>query len=80
MADDLVALAETPPPDHLDGPGRHAWVAQLKVIIAARQWTASKLKPKVYGDRLDVDVGQKQISITGALEAARTRMLNMDKE
>ena len=29
LADDIITLADTPPPPGLDGPGLHAWVAQL---------------------------------------------------
>jgi hypothetical protein len=77
LADDLVALADSEPPGHLDGPGRHAWVAQLRIMVDARKWTAAKLRPKLYSDRVEIDVGHKQISIKGALEAAEARLLNM---
>lgn len=78
LADDLVALADSEPPEHLDGPGRHAWVAQLRTRVDARKWTASKLRPKVYADRVDVEVSNHQISITAALEAAQARLLSLD--
>ena len=73
-----MALADSQPPEHLDGPGRHAWVAQLRIMVDARKWTAAKLRPKVYADRVDVEVGHQQISIRGALEAAQARLLNME--
>ena len=78
LADDLVALADSQPPQHLDGPARHAWVAQLRIMVDARKWTAAKLRPKVYADRVDVELGHHQISIRGALEAAQARLLNME--
>lgn len=78
LADDLVALADSQPPEHLDGPARHAWVAQLRIMVDARKWTAAKLRPKVYADRVDVELGHHQISIRGALEAAQARLLNME--
>ena len=79
LADDLVALADSEPPEHLDGPGRHAYVAQLRIRVDTRRWCASKLLPKVYSDRVDIEVGQHQISIRGALEAAQARLLCLDE-
>jgi hypothetical protein len=79
LADQLVALADSAPPEHLDGPGRHAWVAQLRIQVDARKWTAAKLRPKVYSDRLDVELGPQKISILGALEAAQARLLTLDE-
>jgi hypothetical protein len=75
LADDIITLADTPPPPGLDGPGLHAWVAQLKLRVHAREWTASKLRPKVYGASVDVTVQTTSISITAALEQARQRVL-----
>lgn len=74
LADDIIALADTPPPPNLDGPALHAWVAQLKLRVHAREWTASKLRPKVYGASVDVNVQATTISITAALEQANKRL------
>lgn len=41
--------------------------------IKARQWLASKIKPKVYGDRLDVDITGK-IDVSSAILLARQRI------
>jgi len=38
------------------------------------KWVASKRKPKNYGDRIDLNV-DGQISLTAALDAARSRVL-----
>lgn len=78
LADELLALADTLPPEHLDGPSKHAYVAQLRIMVDARKWSASKLRPKVYADRVDVEVSNHQISITAALEAAQARLLSLD--
>jgi hypothetical protein len=75
LADDIITLADTPPPPGLDGPGLHAYVAQLKLRVHAREWTASKLRPKVYGASVDVNVQATSISITAALEQARQRVI-----
>lgn len=42
--------------------------------IDARKWVASKLRPTVYGDRLDVNLTQT-VDIGGALQEARNRAL-----
>lgn len=74
MADDVIALVNLPPPPDLEGPALHAWVAQLKLRVHAREWIASKLRPKVYGASVDVNVQATAISITAALEQAHKRV------
>ena len=39
---------------------------------------ASKLKPKVYGDRIDVAVTDNRISVMDALKEAKQRVLKDD--
>lgn len=80
LADDIIALADSEPPAHLDGPALSAWVQQLKLRIHAREWTASKLRPRVYGERLDVSVQHTQISVLAALEMAEQRVRNCTSE
>jgi hypothetical protein len=74
LADELIALAWTPPPEGLDGRGMSAWVQHLRVKIDVLKWTASKLKPRTWGDRLDVSVTHEQISIIQVLEEASKRV------
>jgi len=45
--------------------------------VDTRKWFLSKLAPKVYGDRLDVSVTDNRISITGALAAAQSRLVDI---
>ena len=45
-----------------------------RVVLDSMRWRASKLAPKVYGDRLDVSVSDTRISISGALLAAQSRL------
>lgn len=80
LAEELVELADTPIPEGLDGPSKSAWVQQMRLRIEARKWSASKLRPRAYGERLDVAVSQERISITTALEQARRRVLTIDAE
>ena len=73
LADELIELADSRMPEGLDGPAMSAWTQQLRLRVHVRQWAASKLRPRVFGDRLDVSVSPGQISISGALEAANRR-------
>jgi len=77
LADDIIALADSEPPAHLEGPALSAWVQQLKLRVHAREWTASKLRPRVYGERIDVSVQHTQISILAALEMAEKRVIGV---
>ena len=74
LAEELMELADTPMPEGLDGPGRSAWVQQMRLRVDVRKWAASKLKPKTYGDRLDLSVIHESISIVKALESAQRRV------
>ena len=76
LAEELMELADTPMPEGLDGPSRSAWVQQMRLRIDVRKWAASKLKPKTYGERLDLSVSHEPISIIGALQAAQRRVLD----
>ena len=51
-----------------------AWVYQKRLQVDARKWVASKLKPRTYGDRLDVSVSDNRISVIQALEQAQARV------
>jgi hypothetical protein len=48
-----------------------------RVVLDSMRWRASKLAPKVYGDRLDVQVSDNRISIAGALAAAQSRLVDV---
>lgn len=77
LADDIIALADSEPPAHLEGPALSAWVQQLKLRIHAREWTAAKLRPRVYGEKIDVSVQHTQISVLAALERAEQRVIGL---
>ena len=77
LADDIIALADSEPPAHLEGAALSAWVQQLKLRVHAREWTASKLRPRVYGEKIDVSVQHTQISILAALERAEQRVIEL---
>jgi hypothetical protein len=75
LAEQLIELADTPIPEGLDGPSKSAWVQKLRVQIDVRKWSAAKLHPRTYGERLDVSVTETQISITAALAEAEGRVI-----
>lgn len=81
LADEIMELADETMPPELQGPGASAWVQQKRLQVDARKWIASKLKPRTYGDRLDVSVTDNRISVLGALEQAQKRVaLGMSKD
>ena len=78
LAEEILELADEPMPDHLEGPMASAWVQQKRMQVDARKWIASKLKPKMYGDRIDVAVTDTRISVMDALKEAKQRVLADD--
>jgi hypothetical protein len=79
LAEELLELADTPMPEGLDGPAASAWVQQLRVRIDVRKWAASKLAPRLYGEKIDVSVTETRISITAALALAEKRLLTLQE-
>ena len=76
LADELVDLSDEMPPADLDPSLINAWVNRQRLRIDARKWSAAKLRPKMWGDKIDVSVTTTQISITQALGQAEARLLN----
>lgn len=54
-AQDALAEAKTPIPTDINPKIAGAWVQRQKLIVDTLKWTASKLKPKSWGDRVEVD-------------------------
>lgn len=79
LAEELLELADTPMPNGLEGRAVSAWVQQLRVRIDVRKWAASKLAPRLYGEKLDVSVTEARISITAALALAESRVLTLQE-
>lgn len=62
MAEEIIEIAdELPPTDGETGKIDSAWVAWQKNRVDARKWTASRLLPKKYGDKLDVETTLKTV-------------------
>jgi hypothetical protein len=78
LAEEILELADEQMPDGLEGPMASAWVQQKRMQVDARKWVASKLKPKVYGDRIDMTVTDTRISVMDALKDAKQRVLKDD--
>jgi hypothetical protein len=78
LAEEILELADEQMPEGLEGPLASAWVQQKRMQVDARKWVASKLKPKVYGDRIDVAVTDNRISVMDALKEAKQRVLKDD--
>jgi cyanate lyase len=77
MADEILELADAPVPVLDNGATDNALVRQRQLQVDTRKWFLSKLAPKVYGDRLDVQVSDNRISIAGALAAAQSRLVDV---
>lgn len=75
MAEEILALADEPMPDNLEGKERGAWVQQQRMRIDTRKWLAAKYYPRMYGERLDVNTTETRISITAALAEAEQRII-----
>ena len=74
LADEIIELADAEPPEGLEGVAVSAWVNQKRLQVDARKWVASKLKPRTYGDRIDVSVSDNRISVIQAIEQAQARV------
>lgn len=71
MADEITEIADEMPP--LDGDGKRmdsAHVSWQKNRIDARKWAAAKLRPKKYGDKLELggSVGVRHEDALAALD------------
>ena len=77
MVDQILTLADSPVPTLDNGATDPGMVRQRQLQIDARRWVLSKLAPSKYGDRLDVSVSDTRISISGALAAAQSRLVDV---
>lgn len=72
--DQITDIADTSPEYFKDEGGKYrvdpAWVAWQKGRVDARKWSAGKMKPQKYGDKLDVSV---TTNVADGLERMRAR-------
>jgi len=78
LAEEIISIADEPLPEGLQGRDAAAWAQVQKLRIDARKWTSSRLRPRVWGERIDVSVTNTHISITQALKDAEARLINLD--
>lgn len=55
--DELTEIADEMPPMDANGRTDSGWVQWQRNRIETRKWIAAKLKPKKYGDKVDVNHG-----------------------
>jgi len=78
LAEAILDLSDEEVPAHLEGSAANAWVQRQRLRVDARKWTASKLRPRTYGDNLQVQVTDERISVIDALQAAQARLPKND--
>jgi len=78
MADEVMELADAPVAKLDNGATDPGLVRQRQLQVDTRKWFLAKLAPKVYGDRMAVEVTETRISISGALAAAEQRVALID--
>lgn len=65
LAEEIIEIADDSSNDTLYGDfgpmENKEWVNRSKLRVEARKWVASKLKPKKYGDKVDVTSGDKPL-------------------
>ena len=74
LAEEIIELSDAEMPEGLKGPEASAWVQQKRLQVDARKWVASKLKPRTYGDKIDVSVTDNRISVIDAITEAQSRV------
>lgn len=58
LAEEIIDIADDTKDDTLaDGKTNHENINRSRLRVDARKWVASKLKPKSWGDKLDVTTG-----------------------
>jgi hypothetical protein len=76
LADEILDIADDGSNDYMgedkayDGDA----VQRSKLRVDARKWVAAKLKPKKYGDKLDLTSGGEKIGLPAEIEASRRRI------
>lgn len=74
LADEIHAIADQMPMEKIDKEGNtsfdSAYINWMRLRIDARKWTASKLKPRKYGDRMEL-AGDKDnpLKVEASIEA-----------
>lgn len=80
LASEIMVLCDEKPPLIIDKNGNkcidNGWVTNQKNRIEARKWAAAKLKPRVYGDKQQLEVtGKDGEPLSMRIIAAQQRLL-----
>lgn len=59
MASRIQAIVEEAPAVSMDGKVDSGWVQYQRLKVDTLKWQAGKLKPKVYGDKIDLNHGNQ---------------------
>lgn len=69
LAEEIIAIADDSSNDTIDGQfgpvENKEWVNRSRLRVDSRKWIASKLKPKTYGDKIDMTTGNEPIAGSG---------------
>lgn len=76
MADQIIEIADFTTKDtiHVENEAggydmpNHEWINRSKLRVEARKWIAAKLKPKKYGDKLDLTSKDEKIEAITKIE------------
>lgn len=72
LADEITAIADEKPAEVVDDKGTSrtdsGWVTWQKNRIDARKWVAAKLKPRAYGDKVDLTSGGDKVGLAIAID------------
>lgn len=77
LADEILDIADDGSNDYMgeDETYNGDAVQRSKLRVDARKWIAAKLKPKKYGDKIDVTSGGEPVQLDETAIAARTAAL-----
>lgn len=78
LADEIIDIADDTTHDTRKGKDgeeipNNEWITRSRLRVDARRWVAAKLKPKKYGDKLDLTSGGEKLGLAVEIEAARKR-------
>jgi hypothetical protein len=55
LAEGLEEIASEEPPAGMDGPATAAWIARQRLRVDVAKWSASKLSPGRFGEKLEIE-------------------------
>lgn len=83
LADEIIDIADNTANDTIiaeagvEQPNTE-WITRSRLRVESRKWVAAKLKPKKYGDKLDLTSGGEKLGLSAEIEASRRRAASGD--